>query len=430
VSKKLLIIDAAAMGYDLLREAGRLTLGEMVLRPTASVLPAVTCTVQASFRTASPPQRHGMIANGRLFRELGRAMFWEQSASLVSGQRIWDRFRRSGRTVGMLFWQQSLGEDADVILSPAPIHKHHGGMIEDCYSKPGDLYAWLCGRLGRPFRLRDYWGPLASVKAGDWIANATAELLSDAQRRPDLCLTYLPSLDYDLQRCGPRHPKSRAALDRTLRQLDILIGTAERNGYELVVFGDYAIAPCTAVAWPNRALLAADLMKVRNVGGRLYADLHASRAFAVADHEIAHVYVPDAADIHAVRQTLAGMDGVGQVLDRDAQREAGLAHPNSGELVILAAEGHWLAYPWWTHRSQRPEYASHVDIHNKPGYDPCELFFGWPPPSTSQDAGRIRGSHGRIGSGRAVAWGSTLSLGEPGTLVELATAVQRWLDDH
>jgi len=419
--KKLLIVQVAAMSRDPGVEG-------LAFREIASVFPAVTCTVQASFRTASPPREHGVVGNGWMFRELGRPLFWEQSAALVSGRRIWDAFRRRGRTVGMLFWQQSLGEDVDVLLSPAPIHKHHGGMIQDCACCPAGLYADVCDAVGRPFKLQHYWGPLASPKAGDWIAAATAAVLA-GDSAPDLCLTYLPTLDYDLQRYGPDAPKCDRAREALRRQLTDLTAAAGARGYDVLVFGDYAIAPADAAVLPNRALLEAGLLSVRDVRGMLYPDLHASRAFAVVDHEIAHVYIRRDADVDAARDVLAALPGVADALDRAAQVDLALDHPRSGELVLIAEPGTWLAYPWWSDKRHAPDYASHVDIHNKPGYDPCELFFGWPPMSVSRDATRIRGSHGRVGEGRGVSWAATFDLPDVPDLIELAAAVRGRLEE-
>jgi predicted AlkP superfamily pyrophosphatase or phosphodiesterase len=422
--KKLLVIDAAALSFDLPVEGLR-------FEKMQCVFPAVTCTAQASFRTAAAPAVHGMIANGLYDRRLHRPMFWEQSADLVQGPRIWDAFRAKGGTVGMLFWQQSLGERADAVLSPAPIHKHHGGMIQDCYSRPAGLYERLCRAVGGPFNLMHYWGPLASAKAGDWIAAATVATLADDAATPRLLLTYLPTLDYDLQRWGPDHARSAAARARAAWQLSAMVRAARSRDYEVVIFGDYAVAPTPGgAAWPNRALREAGLMSVRVVRGREHADFHAGRAFAVVDHEIAHVYVKDPADVPAVRETLESTPGIAEVMDRAAQARAGLDHANSGELVIVAAGGAWLAYPWWREKSRAPDYAAHVDIHNKPGYDPCELFFGWPPMSVSQDAGRIRGSHGRAGADRQAAWASTIPFASrPRSLLDLAASVKNWLEE-
>ena len=426
-NSKLLVVQVAGLGYDLAQQHGLLCAGKS-FQPMQSVFPAVTCPVQASFRTALPPSAHGVVSNGIYCRKFHRTAFWEQSADLVDGARIWDDFRRQGRKVAMLFWQQSLGEDVDVIVSPAPIHKHHGGMIEDCYCKPAGLYQRLCERVGRPFRLARYWGPFASAKSSQWIADATAALLSMPDVAPELCLTYLPVLDYDLQRYGPHHPAARRAVEALRAQLGLLEAAAQRSGYELLVFGDYAIAPCSQGAvLPNQALLAAGLLAVRRVAGRLYADLHESRAFALCDHEVAQVYVRHEADVSAVRDLLAALPGVECVLDVAEQADAGLAHAKGGELVLLAADGYWLAYPWWQRRAEAPDYAGHVDIHSKPGYDPCELFLGWPPGSVSLDTRRVRGSHGRVGADRKTCWASTAISGNIGSVVDLATRVQEWL---
>lgn len=421
---KLLVIQVAALGHELLRENNALASCGLEFRPTASVFPALTCPAQGSFRTALDPGEHGMIANGIYLPRINRPLFWEQSSRLVAWPRIWEKFRAAGKRVGMMFWQQSLGESVDLILSPAPIHKHHGGMIQDCYCQPPGLYARLCKRVGSTFKLRQYWGPLASAKVGDWIAAATVEVMRDRELAPDLLLTYLPSLDYDLQRFGPRHEKSRAALARMLAQLGRMIDAAKHEGYEVVVFGDYAIEEVSSAVFPNRALREAGLFHVRDVRGMLYPDFFTSRAFALVDHEIAHVY---ARDDKARSDALAVLKGL-PAQTTDAQKQAGLQHGLPfGVFTMIANEGHWFAYPWWTEKRQAPDFASHVDIHNKPGYDPCELFFGWPPPSVSQDTAKVRGSHGRVGPGREIAWASTVELGEVSSLVELAKAVRKLL---
>lgn len=418
--KKLLVIQVAALGYDLLEEAGLLSLAGLDMRPAESVFPAVTSTVQATMRTASLPTEHGVSANGFLSRDLHRVLFWEQSAALVHGARIWDGYRAGGGSVGMLFWQQSLGECVDVLLSPAPIHKHHGGMIEDCYAQPEGLYADMSAAVGKRFCLKHYWGPMASVRSSEWIASASAALLRDDRLAPSVCFSYLPGLDYDLQRYGPQSAQARTALAEVAAHLSTLCGVARECGYDVLVYGDYAIGTCERPVSLNRHLREAGLMYARRVGGRLYADLHRSTAFAVADHEVAQVYVRDRGQRDAVRAVLEGVDGVERVLDASGER--------SGELVAVAAAGSWFDYPWWDHRSEAPDYASHVDIHNKPGYDPCELFWGWPPGSISQNSMRIRGSHGRVGPDRRVAWGGTVDLGHASSLVELASGLRLWMN--
>ena len=429
--KRLLVIQVAGLGDELVRRH-KLSCRGRAYHAMETVFPALTCPAQASFRTAQPPSAHGVLANGLYQRELRRALFWEQSSALVTGPRIWDGFRSRGGSVAMLFWQQSLGEDADIILSPAPIHKHNGGMIEDCYSQPAGLYARLCHDVGRPFRLRDYWGPLASVRSSQWIAEATAALLRTPDLAPDICLTYLPALDYQLQRHGPASAAAKRAVAALICQLEGLTAAAEAVGYDWLVFGDYAIASCqNGAVLPNRALLDAGLLTARRVSGRLYPDFHASRAFALCDHETAQVYVHQAGDITAVRTVLAALSGVEGVFGPDEQAARGIRHAQAGELTLLAADGFWLAYPWWRTRAEAPDYAGHVDIHNKPGYDPCELFFGWPPGTVSLETSRIRGSHGRVGGdARRVGWASTLDLQEPSDVIALAARIRTWLDNN
>jgi len=425
--KRLLVIQVAGLGYEFfVRQNGGEEWGGLRFRPAESVFPAVTCTVQASFRTAAPPSQHGMVFNGVWSREMRRPMFWEQSSALVKGPRIWDGLRAAGKKVGMLFWQQSLGEDVDLLLSPAPVHKHHGGMIEDVYSRPTGLYQELVRRIGKRFKLRSYWGPLTSWTSTRWIIAATAEIMAMPEIAPDLLLTYLPHLDYMLLRYGPSSKRTDWVTLPLWVELPALVTKARSAGYEVLILGDYAFADVQRALAPNRLLREDGLLAVRTVGGRLYPDFHYSRAFAVVDHEVAHIYVRDPADVAEVAKAFLGMDGVGEVLMGDALASHGIAHRNTGEVVLVAAEGCWFAYPWWTGRRERPDYATHVDIHSKPGFDPCELFFGWPPPfAISTDATRVKGSHGRVGKGREVAWAATFDIGAaPGDLIGLAKAVQ------
>lgn len=431
--KKLLVIQCAALGWNQLDPANPV-LADMRFAPLQTVNPAVTCTAQASFRTAAPASQHGMVANGLFHRNLRRSMFWEQAAQQVEGPRIWDAFRANGGTVGMTFWQQSLGEDVDLVLSPRPIHKHSGGMIQDCYSKPDALYEQLESRVNGNFNLMHYWGPLASKKSSAWITDALCELLAMPEARPDLLLTYLPHLDYDLQRHGPDHEKARGAREFLSECLKRLCTAAAREGYEVLIWGDYAMHKVTGPAlFPNRTLREAGYLGTRKLKGMAYPDLFAARAFAMVDHEIAHLYIRNPGDLDAVREHIAAMDGVERVIKREDAPE--LNHPNSGELIAFAAPGRWFAYPWWTDPKEAPDFATHVDIHNKPGFDACELFFGRFPWQVSQDTSKVGGCHGAIGPESRTAWASTTSEltpvpkkeGDTPTLLDLARTVQNWL---
>ncbi len=420
-AKKLLVVDFAALGWNLVSHLPD-------FQPAQAVFPAITCTAQASFRTASLPQQHGLVANGLFFKDLTKVLFWEQSATLVEGPRIWDDFRARGGKVGLMFWQQSMGETVDLIATPAPIHKHSGGMIQSCYTQPFELEARLNEAIGRPFNLMNYWGPLANHKSSDWIVDAIIATMGMPEFAPDLLLTYIPHLDYDLQRHGPASPQAAKALDVVLGYLTRLKAACAEHGYDWIFVGDYAIESVKRGAvFPNRVLREAGLFHVRDIRDMAYTDFFTSRAFAIVDHQIAHVHCRDAAAIGAAREVLAKLEGVAEVLDREAQAARGLAHSRSGELVLVAESGAWFAYPWFE-KDEAPDYAGHVDIHNKPGYDPCELFFGWPPGSVSFDTRRIHGTHGLAGAGFEVAWNSSLSFAAPPrSFLDLAEATRTWM---
>ncbi len=428
--KKILVVSVAALGYDLLAANKMLSCDAVSFFPAAAPFPSVTCSSQATFRTATPPAKHGIIANGVFRRDLRKTLFWEQSANLVRGNRIWDKFRRQGNRVGMVCWQQSLGEHLDLVLSPAPIHKHFGGMITDCFARPDALYSKLKKSLGG-FPLKNYWGPLANEKAGQWIALATAQIMDDPDLAPELLMTYLPTLDYALQRHGPNHARSERAVDALFLQLNKLIRSARSNGYEVLVFGDYAIGEVSGKAiFPNRLLKEGYLFTPRMVGKAEYADLYHSRAFAMVDHEIAHVFIHDKGDIDITRRLLESTDGVEAVYDKSQQAALGIDHPNSGELLIVAAPGRWFAYPWWTNPKAAPDFAGHIDIHNKPGYDPCELFFQPLTINISQDTTLVRGSHGRANDSRRIAFGTTIPCDTPpADLLEISQFAQRFLSE-
>jgi len=415
---KHLILSVAGLGFDDVLRHWEGRLGDLAFHPAESVFPAVTCTAQASFRTGTLPREHGMVANGVFFRDLLRPSFWEQSAALVRGPRIWEAPRRAGKKIGLLFWQQSLGEAADVVVSPAPIHKHGGGTILGCSVRPAELGKKLDQAFGA-FPLFRYWGPLASSRIGDAVAGYAETVLRETEL--DDVFAYLPSLDYDLQRFGPDDPRAAKAFSAAASQIARFASLAEAHGMDFTVFGDYAISPVAAPpAFPNRLLREKGFFLTREVKGMAYPDIFFSRAFAMADHEIAHVFVRDPADIPAVADAFRESGDYAEVLERTPSAEWGA--PTAGELLLVAKEGSWCAYPWWTHPAEAPDFAGHVDIHNKPGFDPGELFFEkglhFPPP-TSQDATRIRGTHGRK---RPVAWASTCVKDAAG-LLDLARAV-------
>jgi predicted AlkP superfamily pyrophosphatase or phosphodiesterase len=256
-------------------------------------------------------------------------------------------------------------------VTPRPMYPADGRKIPDVYTQPPELRDELNARLGQ-FPLFQFWGPAASLASSRWIADCARHVYDT--RRPTLTLVYLPHLDYNLQRLGPGDP----AIARDLRAVDALcgelIGHARREGTRVVVLSEYGITPVTGAVHVNRALREAKLIQVRTELGRELLDPGASEAFAVADHQVAHVYVRRPERVAEVKRLLDGLPGVERVLDEGGKRAAGLDHPRAGELVLVARPDHWFTYYYWLDDARAPDFARTVDIHRKPGYDPVELF--------------------------------------------------------
>ncbi|MFH1824174.1 MAG: nucleotide pyrophosphatase/phosphodiesterase family protein [Candidatus Firestonebacteria bacterium] len=415
---KIIVIQIAALGYDFLIENNNGDEIEgLIFNPIESVFPSLTCTVQATFKTAELPSKHGIVGNGFYLRELDKVFFWEQSSSLINGRRIWESFRKSGKKVAQIFWQQSLGLDSDIILSPAPIHKHQGGMISDCFSMPTNIYPDLCKSLKRPFNLLNYWGPLASVKSSQWIAEATIELMK--KEMPDLVLTYLPHLDYELQKSGPNSNKAKKSFTQLKKILINLIQKSKEYDYNVLIFSDYAMRQVNKTIFPNRILREKGLFNTRNVKGMCYPDLYTSSVFAVVDHQIAHIVVRKDLNKSRIVDIFKNISGIGQILSNKEKKKSGLAHSRSGDIILIAEPNSWFAYPWWDNSDIPPDFAKHVDIHNKPGYDPCELFF-W--------SKEIKGSHGISDAESKCCWASDFKLHKkPKNLLELSREFKKIL---
>jgi predicted AlkP superfamily pyrophosphatase or phosphodiesterase len=390
--------------------------------------PAVTSTVQASLRTAELPKVHGIVGNGFYSREFSKVFFWEQSSSLIEAERIWRNFRKKGKTVAQIFFQQSLGTDSDFIISPAPIHKHDGGIIQTCFSKPEELYLRLCKKLGRSFNLKNYWGPMANISSSKWITKATIEIMRTVT--PDLFLVYLPHLDYELQKSGPYSHKSTKSFHELKPLLIELIHAAKEYNYNILIFGDYAMKQVNKTIFPNRILKEAGLFLTRNVKGMTYPNLYTSRAFAIVDHQVAHIIIKEKSDIPDVINIFKGVNGIKEILDEKGKENFGINHTRAGDIILIADVNAWFSYYWWKDLNEAPDYATHVDIHNKIGYDPCELFFSfWPPMSITTDTNKISGSHGIVDENSLCAFSSDLEFDkQPTSLVELANELKSILD--
>jgi len=337
------------------------------------VLPAVTCSVQSSMLTGLAPSDHGIVGNGWYFRDLGEVLLWRQHNGLVHGEKVWETARRvnGGFRVANLCWWYAMGATTDFTVTPRPIYHADGRKSPDCYTDPPHLHDRLQGRLGE-FPLFNYWGPGAGIASSRWIADA-ARLMLDSERL-DLLLVYLPHLDYDLQRFGPDSPEAVAAARDLDEVAGPLVDYARARGDKVVVLSEYGITPARRPVDVNRALRRAGLLRVYEQAGMEYLDPWTSRAFAVADHQIAHVYVRDPRDGALAREALADLDGVDVLLEGESKAAAGLDHPRSGDLVAVAEDDAWFTYYYWLDEERAPDFARTVEIHRKPGYDPAELF--------------------------------------------------------
>jgi predicted AlkP superfamily pyrophosphatase or phosphodiesterase len=382
-----------------------------------TVLPAVTCSAQSTFLTGAPPSEHGVVGNGWYFRELGEVLLWRQHNALVHGDKIWDDARRiqPDYRVANICWWYAMGADVDLTVTPRPIYYADGRKEPDCYTSPPSLHHELTTRLG-PFPLFNYWGPTANIASTRWIAEATKYIVDT--HRPDLTLAYLPHLDYDLQRFGPDSPQAVAAARELDELLAPLLAHLRRKDITVVLLSEYGITPVSRPVDINRAVRRAGLLDVYTQDGMEYLDPWTSRAFAVADHQVAHVYVRSTSDISAVAELLGGLPGVAEVLDESGKAEYDLDHERAGELVAVADPDAWFTYYYWLDDSRAPDFAQLVDIHRKPGYDPAELFFDPADPMVKLRAGMalarkklglryrmavvpldpscVRGSHGRL----------------------------------
>ena len=419
--RPLVVINAVGLTHEMLGpntpNISRVA-AEGFARPLGTVLPAVTCSAQATLLTGSLPREHGIVANGWYWRDLSEVLFWRQSNQLVRGERLYDaaRKRDPSYTVAKLFWWFNMYADVTWSVTPRPSYPADGRKVMDSYSQPTDLKDCLQERLG-VFPLFKFWGPAADITSTRWIADATVAVMEEHE--PSLTLAYLPHLDYNLQRLGPHDPHIAEDIRAVDAEAGKIINAARARGAYVVVLSEYAITSVKRSVHINRVLREHGyLVARREILGWETLDAGSSRAFAVADHQVAHVYVRLPEDVATVAELLRKTPGIERVLDRSAQAEFGIDHERSGELVVIAATESWFTYYFWLDDTLAPDYARTVDIHRKPGYDPVELFldpqlsfpklrvarrlmqkrlgFRYYMDVIGLDASIVRGSHGRL----------------------------------
>tara|TARA_R110002111_G_scaffold100432_1_gene155553 strand:- start:2074 stop:3450 length:1377 start_codon:yes stop_codon:yes gene_type:complete len=336
-------------------------------------LPAVTCSVQATYLTGKTPSEHGIVGNGWYFKEEHEVKFWRQSNSLIQSEKIWDKLKKqdSNFSCANMFWWYNMYSNADYSVTPRPNYLADGRKIPDVYSYPAELRDHLQEELGT-FPLFHFWGPKTSIKSSQWIADAS--LKTDVLHDPTLTLVYLPHLDYNMQRYGTDLTK----ISKDLREIDEvvkqLVEYYEAKSAHIILLSEYGITNVTNPIHLNRKLRQEGYLGIRVERGLELLDAGASKAFAVSDHQLAHVYVKNNEDIDKVKAILKSLKGVEQVLSGGEIKELQLDHERCGDLVVIADKDSWFTYYFWLDDKKAPDYARMVDIHKKPGYDPVEML--------------------------------------------------------
>ena len=374
--QKTVVLNVVGLTPDLLGEnmpflSSWASLGKVT--PIMPILPAVTCSVQASFLTGKFPSEHGIVANGWYFRDECEVKFWRQSNKLVQERKIWETARSLDPTFtcANLFWWYNMYSSVDIAVTPRPMYPSDGRKIPDIYTQPTDLRFQLSEKLGT-FPLFEFWGPKTSIRSSQWIAKSAK--IVEQKYSPTLTLIYLPHLDYNLQRLGPNDPGIAKDLQEIDRVCADLIQFYESCGAKIIVLSEYGITPVNQAISLNRILREAGYITVREELGKELLDAGASKAFAVADHQLAHIYINDSDQIDTVKRLIEKIPGVDFVLGEEEKAKYHLNHPRSGELVAVAQSHAWFNYYYWLDDAKAPDFARTVDIHRKPGYDPVELF--------------------------------------------------------
>jgi predicted AlkP superfamily pyrophosphatase or phosphodiesterase len=372
------------------------------------VFPALTCPVQNSILSGKYPSQHGIIANGLYDRTKYEVSFWEQSSNLVQTDRIWDIAKKTNKLsrsssssslsslkTAVLFWQNTMYAKADVIVTPRPLH-FDDGMQMWCYSKPIGFYDNQLKQKIGDFNLSSYWGPFASSKSSEWICNAAKYTLEN--ERPNLMFIYIPHVDYSAQRFG----KGSKQVQEDLKNADYIVGDiidktallGIKDETQFIILSEYGFNDVDAAIPLNLRLREDNLLITRTINDKEYIDYEYSKAFAMVDHQIAHIYVNEGF-VDETKKVLEDTQGVDRILSSQEKRNLNIDHERSGELIAISDRDKWFSYYWWHSSDKAPSFARTVDIHRKPGYDPVELFIDPQTKSIPFDTSLVKGSHGR-----------------------------------
>lgn len=366
--------------------------------PLVPSFPAVTLCVETNIMTGMLPVDHGVVANGWYDRDKGEVELWTMGNEAIDRPQIWDILKEHNPDLTSAVWFPMLSKrsNADYVCMPAPVHNPDGSESLWCYTRPTEYYGDLLKEYGH-FPLKFFWGPLASIPSTKWISDTA--MLTAKKHKPNFFYIYLPHLDYQAQKLGPDSEpamKAVAELDGVLGELFAGLKEAYGEDVLILVASEYTIVPVDHVTYPNRVLREAGLVKINSGDDGETIDYPGSDAFAVADHQLSHIYVKDRdpATIEKVVKLFEGHEGIAEVLAGDDREKYFLNHERSGDVVLVSTPNSWQAYYFWLDDAKAPKFARTVDIHRKPGYDPVELHVDMATKSIPLDATLVKGSHG------------------------------------
>lgn len=374
--KKTVVIDIVGLSMSVIGEYTPFLQKYITKNSLAHIkpaFPALTTTSQSTYVTGRNPDEHGIVGNGWYDREANEMKFWKQSNQLVQAEKIWEAAKKkdSSFTCSKMFWWYNMYSSADFSATPRPQYHSDGVKMPDCYTYPADLRDKLQAKLGT-FPLFKFWGPNTSIACSKWIADASIEV--DKENDPTLTLIYLPHLDYCLQKFGVDFGK----ISKDLNEIDALVGELvtyyESKGANVILLSEYGINNVSKPIHINRILRENGLLAVRLESGHELLDGGASKAFAAADHQIAHVYINDKSQKERIKEIFSKIDGIASIMDDAEKKEHYIDHKRAGDLVLMAKADSWFTYYYWLDDVLAPDFARCVDIHNKPGYDPVEMF--------------------------------------------------------
>jgi predicted AlkP superfamily pyrophosphatase or phosphodiesterase len=357
------------------------------LAQIAPAFPAVTCAAQSNYLTGKTPAQHGVVSNGWFNREHAEVQFWKQSNRIVHGQKIWDelRARVPNFTCANCFWWFNMYSSVDYAITPRPMYPADGRKFFDVYSWPYSIRAEIKKELGE-FPFFGFWGPVAGIDSPQGKADCASRWIAESAKwienkySPSLNLIYLPHLDYNLQRhgtydgTGNLNPKIFPDLRATDAIVGDLIDFFGSRGVQVVLLSEYGITNVDTPVHLNRIFRQRGWLTVKDELGLEILDAGASRVFAVADHQVAHIYLNDRSLEKSVRDVLEKTPGVDKILGNADKIAAAINHPRAGDLIAVATKNAWFTYYYWLDDARAPDFARTVDIHRKPGYDPVELF--------------------------------------------------------